>query len=89
MMNEELYDILRASADRTGLPVMKSTQFISTTEKYGKDVFLSIKHIGTNRLPKPSQLSWLPSHRFWTILLSSSTSHYRGGRAENVMPTTM
>ena len=32
MMNEELYDILRASADRTGLPVMKSTQFISTTE---------------------------------------------------------
>ena len=39
MMNEELYQILKTSADRTGLPVMKSTQFISTTEKYGKEVF--------------------------------------------------
>ena len=37
--SEELYEILRKSADITGLPVMKSTQFISTTDKYGKEVF--------------------------------------------------
>ena len=37
--SEELYEILKKSADVTGLPVMKSTQFISTTEKYGKEVF--------------------------------------------------
>ena len=39
MMNEELYEILKKSVDSTGLPVMNSTMFIQTTEKYGKEVF--------------------------------------------------
>ena len=38
----ELYDILKASADSTGLPVMNSSQFISITEKYGKEEFRKI-----------------------------------------------
>ena len=37
--NKELYEILRASCDSTGLPVMNASQFISTTEKYTKEVF--------------------------------------------------
>jgi len=32
----ELYDILKASANEDGLPIMNSSQFISVTEKYGK-----------------------------------------------------
>ena len=39
MMNEELYEILRKSVDNNGLPIMNSTMFIQTTEKYGKEVF--------------------------------------------------
>ena len=39
MMNEELYEILRKSVDNNGLPIMNSTMFIQTTEKYGKEAF--------------------------------------------------
>ena len=39
----ELYDILKASADSTGLPVMNSSQFISITGKYGKKEFIKRK----------------------------------------------
>ena len=38
-VSEELYEILRNSCDRTGLPVMNSSQFQSVTEKYSKEVF--------------------------------------------------
>ena len=33
----ELYDILKKSANSDGLPIMNSSQFISVTEKYGKE----------------------------------------------------
>ena len=35
----ELYNLLKICVDHTGLPVMKSNQFIKTTEKYGKKEF--------------------------------------------------
>ena len=35
----ELYDILKASANNDGLPIMNTSQFISVTEKYGKEDF--------------------------------------------------
>ena len=35
MMNKELYDILKVSVNSDGLPIMNSSQFILTTEKYG------------------------------------------------------
>ena len=35
----ELYNLLKKCVDHTGLPVMKSNQFIKTTEKYGKKEF--------------------------------------------------
>ena len=35
----ELYDILKKSANSDGLPIMNSSQFISVTEKYGKEDF--------------------------------------------------
>ena len=38
-MNEELYQILKSSVDNTGLPVMNSIQFISVTDKFGKEEF--------------------------------------------------
>jgi len=38
----ELYDILKASADQTGLPIINSSQFISLTEKYGKIEFRNV-----------------------------------------------
>ena len=38
-MNEELYQILKSSVDNTGLPVMNSNQFISVTDKFGKEEF--------------------------------------------------
>ena len=39
MMNKELYDILKVSVNSDGLPIMNSSQFILTTEKYGKEEF--------------------------------------------------
>jgi hypothetical protein len=36
---DKLYDILKASADQTGLPVLNSSQFISLTEEYGREKF--------------------------------------------------
>ena len=38
-MNQELYEKLRESCDSTGLPVMNTSQFISATEEYTKEVF--------------------------------------------------
>ena len=35
----ELYDILKKSANSDGLPIMNSSQFISVTERYGKEDF--------------------------------------------------
>ena len=35
----ELYDILKASANNDGLPIMNTSQFISVTERYGKEDF--------------------------------------------------
>ena len=35
----ELYNILIKSADSTGLPIINSSQFVSLTEKYGKEEF--------------------------------------------------
>jgi len=40
-INQELYDLLKTCADKTGLPVMNRSLFISTTEKYGKELFRS------------------------------------------------
>tara|TARA_B100001250_G_scaffold402355_1_gene415389 strand:- start:12207 stop:13463 length:1257 start_codon:yes stop_codon:yes gene_type:complete len=37
-----LYDLLKNSVDHTGLPVMNSSQFIATTEKYGKEEFRKV-----------------------------------------------
>ena len=36
---DKLYDVLKASADSTGLPVLNSSQFIALTEEYGKEKF--------------------------------------------------
>ena len=38
-MNQELYELLKRSVDQTGLPVMKTNQFLNTIEKYGKEEF--------------------------------------------------
>ena len=35
----ELYELLKRSIDQTGLPVMKTNQFLNTIEKYGKEEF--------------------------------------------------
>ena len=35
---KELYNILTKSADSTGLPIINSSQFVSLTEKYGKEL---------------------------------------------------
>ena len=35
----ELYELLKNCADHTGLPVMKTNQFLNTIEKYGKEDF--------------------------------------------------
>ena len=37
-----LYDLLKNSVDHTGLPVMNCSQFIATTEKYGKEEFRKV-----------------------------------------------
>jgi len=36
---DKLYDVLKASADSTGLPILNSSQFIALTEEYGKEKF--------------------------------------------------
>ncbi len=36
---DKLYDILKASADSTGLPILNSSQFIALTEEYTKKLF--------------------------------------------------
>ena len=38
-MSEELYNILKKCVDSTGLPVMNTSMFVHTTEKYGKEEF--------------------------------------------------
>ena len=35
----KIYDVLKASANSDGLPIMNSSQFVSVTEKYGKEDF--------------------------------------------------
>ena len=35
----ELYELLKRSIDQTGLPVMKTNQFLNTIEKFGKEEF--------------------------------------------------
>ena len=36
-----LYELLKSCVDRNGLPVMNTSLFVSTTEKYGKELFRS------------------------------------------------
>ena len=38
-MNQELYEILKKSIDSTGLPVMNTSQFVATVDKFGKEDF--------------------------------------------------
>lgn len=38
-INQELYELLGRCADSTGLPVMNTSLFTATTDKYGKEVF--------------------------------------------------
>ena len=35
----ELQEIIKGSVDHTGLPVMKTSQFLHTIEKFGKEEF--------------------------------------------------
>ena len=41
-MTTELYDLLKRSCDHTGLPIMKTNQFLNTVEKYGKEEFRKV-----------------------------------------------
>ena len=54
-VNEELYELLRNCADKNGLPVMNKSLFISTTEKYGKELFRSTlsEYITREKPPYP------------------------------------
>ena len=54
-INPELYELLKECADNTGLPVMNKSLFISTTEKYGKELFRSTlaEYITREKPPYP------------------------------------
>ena len=51
----ELYNVLKASADHNNLPVMNTSQFIATVEKYGKEEFRKVlaDFITTEKPPYP------------------------------------
>ena len=46
---DNLYDVIKNSADTNGLPVMDTNQFITVTEKYGKEEFRKVLIDYTNR----------------------------------------
>jgi hypothetical protein len=51
----ELYEILRNSTDHTGLPVMRTSQFLNTIEKFGKEEFRKVlaEYITNEKPPFP------------------------------------
>lgn len=54
-VNQELYNLLKTCTDKTGLPVMNRSLFVSTTEKYGKELFRSTlaEYITREKPPYP------------------------------------
>ena len=54
-INSELYELLRSCADSNKLPIMNTSLFISTTEKYGKELFRSTlaEYITREKPPYP------------------------------------
>ena len=51
----EIYDIIKTSADHTGLPVMNKSQFKSVTEEFGKEEFRKklADYVANERPPYP------------------------------------
>ena len=51
----ELYELLRSSTDHTGLPVMRTNQFLNTIEKFGKEEFRKVlaEYITNEKPPFP------------------------------------
>ena len=51
----EIYDIIKTSADHTGLPVMNKSQFNSETEEFGKEEFRKklADYVANERPPYP------------------------------------
>ena len=51
----ELYEILRKSTDHTGLPVMKTSQFLNTIDQFGKEEFRKVlaEYITNEKPPFP------------------------------------
>ena len=51
----EIYDIIKTSADHTGLPVMNKSQFKSVTEEFGKEEFRKklAAYVANERPPYP------------------------------------
>jgi len=54
-IDSELYELLRSCADKNKLPIMNTSLFISTTEKYGKELFRSTlaEYITREKPPYP------------------------------------
>ena len=54
-VNEDLYKLLKSRANNDGLPIMSKTMFLSTTEKYGKEIFRSTlaEYITREKPPYP------------------------------------
>ena len=54
-IDSELYELLRSCADSNKLPIMNTSLFISTTEKYGKELFRSTlaEYITREKPPYP------------------------------------
>ena len=64
----ELYEILRRCTDHTGLPVMKTSQFLHTIEQFGKEEFRKVlaEYITNEKPPFPlaefnQEKKWLPT----------------------------
>ena len=54
-IDSELYELLKSCADENKLPIMNNSLFISTTEKYGKELFRSTlaEYITREKPPYP------------------------------------
>ena len=48
-INEDLYELLKRCVNKNGLPVMDKQLFLSTTEKYGKEIFVDF--LGQQSIP--------------------------------------
>ena len=54
-INEDLYELLKRCVNKNGLPIMDKQLFLSTTEKYGKEIFRSTlaEYITREKPPYP------------------------------------